>query len=69
MFDVLDSGLNEYCEIIMQHFASSYNHCQLEIVLRMLKICSLSHSFVFYDVINQDCHLIEHIFPLITNDL
>ena len=50
MFDVLESGLNEYGEIITQHFVSSDNHRQLEIVLRMLKSCGLSPSFTFSDV-------------------
>ena len=37
MFDVLESGVNEYGEIIMQNFASSDNHSQLIIVIDRLK--------------------------------
>ena len=50
MFDVIEYCLNEYDEIIMQHFASSDNHRRLEIVLRMLKVVDLSpplHSLMF----------------------
>ena len=68
-FDVIESGLNEYGEIIMQHFSSSDNDHQLKIVLCIFKICGLSLSFAFYDAPDQDCHLLELIFPLLTNDL
>ena len=63
MFDVLDSGLNEYGEIIMQHLASSDNHRQIEIVLRMLKRCGLIPSFELSDVPDRYVHLLELIFP------
>ena len=53
----------------MQHFTSSNNHFQLEIVLCMLKSCSLIPPFELSDVTNQDRHLLERIFPLLTNDL
>ena len=69
MCDVLKYGLNEYGENIMQHFASSENHCQLKIVLCMLKHCRLSLSFAFSDVTNLYRHLLECIFPSLNNNL
>ena len=69
MFDVLESSLNEYGEIIMQHFASSNNNNQLKIVLHVLNSCGLSSSFALSDVPDQYCHLLERIFPLLTNCL
>ena len=59
MFDVLDSGLNDYGKIITQHFASSENYRQLEVVIRILKICGLSPSFAFSDVLDKDHHLLK----------
>ena len=69
MFDVLESSLNEYGEIIMQHFASFDINNQIEIVLRMLKSCGLRPSFEFSDFPDQYCHLLERIFPFLTNYL
>ena len=62
MFDVLESPLNEYGEIIMQHFTSSDNRRQLKIVLCMLKSCGLIPSFALFDVLDQYCHLLDRIF-------
>ena len=50
-------------------FASSDNHRHLEIVLFMLKFCGLSPSFALFYVTDQDRHLLERIFPLLTNNL
>ena len=69
MFNVIESGLNGYGEIIMQYFSSSDNHRQLEIVIHMLKTCSLSPSIAFSDVPDQYRHLLDRIFPLLTTDL
>ena len=69
MFDVIKYGLNEYGEIIMQHFASSDNHRRLEIVLHMLKFCSLSPSFALSYVTGRYRHLLECILLSLTNYL
>ena len=69
MFYVLESGINEYGEIIMQHFSSCDNNYQLRIVLCMLRSCGLSPPFAFSDVTNRDLCLLDHIFPLLTNGL
>ena len=69
MFDVLESSLNEYGEIIMQHFASSDNHNWLEIVLHMLKCCGLGPSFALSYVTGRYRHLLERKFLFLTNYL
>ena len=69
IFNVLESGINEYGEIIMQHFASSNNNNQLKIVLHVLNSCGLSSSFALSDVPDQDSHLLERIFTLLTTYL
>jgi hypothetical protein len=63
LFEVLESGLNKYGEIIVQPFESSDNHRQLRHVLQMLHDQGLSPSIVFSDVPSCDRRLLETIFP------
>ena len=63
LFDCLESGLNDYAEIIMQHFASSDNHEQLSVVLCMLKDAGLKPDLVLTDVPERDRPLMEKIWP------
>eukprot|EP00978_Attheya_sp_CCMP212_P024800 scaffold78540_cov53-Attheya_sp.AAC.1 len=62
LFEVLESGKNEYSEVILQHFASSDNHRQLEMVLEALKECGLRPKFASTDVPNRDKVLLEKVF-------
>lgn len=62
LFEVLESGLNEYGEIIMQHFETTDNHRQLRPILSLLKEAGLDPSFVFSDVPARDRRLLELLF-------
>jgi hypothetical protein len=63
LFEVLESGLNEYGEIILQHFELSDNHRQLGTVLLVLKEHGLNPSFVFTDVPGRDRGFLQDLFP------
>ena len=69
LFDCLESGLNDYAEIIMQHFASSDNHEQLSVVLKMLKEAGLKPALVLTDVPERDRPLMEKIWPSLATGL
>jgi hypothetical protein len=69
LFEVLESGLNDFGEIAVQHFESSDNHRQLEVVLETLHRQGLNPSIVFTDVPGRDRNLLERIFPMLTEGI
>jgi hypothetical protein len=66
MYEASESGLNEYGEIVLQHFALSGNHRQLRHILVLLKKYDLNPSTVFSDVPDRDRGLFESIFETLT---
>lgn len=63
LYEVLESGVNEYGEIIINHFETSDNHRQLRPVLKILQQLGLNPSIVFSDVPQRDKRLLEEVFP------
>jgi hypothetical protein len=49
LFDALQSGVNEYGEIVLQHFATSDNHQQMRPVLELLESYGFDPELAFTD--------------------
>lgn len=63
LFDALQSGVNEYGELVLQHFATSDNHRQMRPVLELLESYGLDPELAFTDNPGRDKNLFESIFP------
>jgi len=69
VFEALQTGLNEYGEIIMQRWSTSDNHTELGEHLKQLKELGLEPWWVFSDVPEKDSRMLREIFESLNEDV